>query len=285
MISSENQQEKTGILQEIFDKPISEPASPSKKPIIDKLKDYFAQPRMIDRWLAGSVLFFGLAAVALGIGQFRYNLVSYFKINPSNATKIGLDASQLNTTESQDLLGLRQKDTDGEGLSDYDELYVYHTSPYLKDTDSDGKTDSQEIKASTDPTCAAGQNCSSSFTGTSSATTEATADSAIVNGQIQAPTIRQLLVQAGFPQAELDKLSDVELQAAYQEILSQAQTGGQDSVTTVITGQGDISQLTPSQIRDLLSKQGIDQSILEKISDTELMSLVQETIKTTASSQ
>lgn len=42
-------------------------------------------------------------------------------------------------------------DTDGDGLSDYDEVKIYHTNPKLKDTDTDGTGDSQEVTANTNP--------------------------------------------------------------------------------------------------------------------------------------
>lgn len=42
-------------------------------------------------------------------------------------------------------------DTDHDFLSDYDELYVYHTDPLLKDTDADGVNDGDEIAIGSDP--------------------------------------------------------------------------------------------------------------------------------------
>src|SRR3989344_3458461 len=48
---------------------------------------------------------------------------------------------------------LSVKDTDGDGLNDYDELYIYKTSPYLEDSDSDGVSDSAEIQKGTNPNC------------------------------------------------------------------------------------------------------------------------------------
>jgi outer membrane protein OmpA-like peptidoglycan-associated protein len=44
------------------------------------------------------------------------------------------------------------KDSDGDGLSDYDEIIVYHTDPLKKDTDGDGLSDGDEVlKYHTDP--------------------------------------------------------------------------------------------------------------------------------------
>lgn len=42
-------------------------------------------------------------------------------------------------------------DTDGDGLSDYDEIFLYGTDPLIKDTAGNGFTDGQEVKMGTDP--------------------------------------------------------------------------------------------------------------------------------------
>jgi len=47
---------------------------------------------------------------------------------------------------------LRERDSDGDGLSDYDELFVYNTNPLSADTDDDGLSDTDEINNhGTDP--------------------------------------------------------------------------------------------------------------------------------------
>ena len=42
-------------------------------------------------------------------------------------------------------------DTDGDGVSDYDEINVYHTNPNNLDTDGDGYSDGQELKSGFSP--------------------------------------------------------------------------------------------------------------------------------------
>ena len=44
------------------------------------------------------------------------------------------------------------EDTDSDGLSDYEELYVYNTDPLVSDSDNDGLEDGAEIKLELDPT-------------------------------------------------------------------------------------------------------------------------------------
>src|SRR5258708_2817826 len=85
---------------------------------------------------------------------------------------------------------MKSKDTDGDGLSDYDEVYVYHTSPYLKDSDSDGIDDKTELKRGTDPNCPEGKQCgpnggSAAISASASATDTA---SASLDAQQQAVT-------------------------------------------------------------------------------------------------
>ena len=43
-------------------------------------------------------------------------------------------------------------DTDGDGLSDYEENYIYKTDPFEVDTDGDNLNDKKEVDLGTDPT-------------------------------------------------------------------------------------------------------------------------------------
>ncbi len=61
--------------------------------------------------------------------------------------------------QKEQIEALKTKDTDHDGLSDYDELYIYRTSPFLEDSDSDGISDKAEIERGTDPNCPEGKTC------------------------------------------------------------------------------------------------------------------------------
>ncbi|MCX6794462.1 MAG: thrombospondin type 3 repeat-containing protein [Candidatus Falkowbacteria bacterium] len=141
---------------------------------------------------------------------------------------------------------LKNTDTDKDGLSDYDEIYVYKTSPYLEDTDSDGLSDKQEVDNGTDPNCPQGKDCSAAIDTSTAATinasgTPADAGSSIglnstsaneaalqsaLNGQSDAAALRQLLIESGKTVEELSQISDADLMRSYQEIL-QSQTPSQ----------------------------------------------------------
>lgn len=49
----------------------------------------------------------------------------------------------LQETKEEDL---KIKDSDGDGLTDFEEMYIYNTDKEIKDTDGDGKSDQEEVK-------------------------------------------------------------------------------------------------------------------------------------------
>ncbi len=126
---------------------------------------------------------------------------------------------------------LHLKDSDGDGLSDYDEINVYHTSPYLEDSDSDGIPDKQEILQGTDPNCLTGKNCNATETLPTATSTNiqetvlpiVSGEAAIVPGignEVTPATLRQLLLQNGYDAATLEKISDADIMKSYQEAIN-----------------------------------------------------------------
>src|SRR3989339_586292 len=83
---------------------------------------------------------------------------SQFKNNLSGGNNGAINnVIPLDTNSEQN--DLYAKDTDGDGLSDGDELDLYKTSPYLEDSDSDGFSDKNEIDSEHDPNCPEGREC------------------------------------------------------------------------------------------------------------------------------
>jgi len=181
------------------------------------------------------IVFFILAVVIVvfWIWQLRIQINKPFS----------LGTATISTSTDLDLV-LKNRDTDGDGLSDYDEIYVYQTSPYLQDSDSDGLLDKQETLQGTDPNCPQGKNCNAVTTDNSNTATntidiipistpptntganldasgvdQAALQSAL-SGQIDVTTLRQLLISSGVDKADLDKISDTDLMASYQETLA-----------------------------------------------------------------
>lgn len=157
------------------------------------------------------------------------------------------NSSNLSKVESETLsnYSLQTTDTDGDGLSDYDELYIYSTSPYLADTDSDGISDYDEIFRGTDPLCAEGEDCYG-LNNPASIDEENEAKNNIdnqpenqevvnqeelklieelVSGQASPSVLRELLLNSGLPAEGLDLISDEDLKESYLEIIAEQSIG------------------------------------------------------------
>lgn len=170
---------------------------------------------------------FAIFAVGLGILQIRNNMYAPFALNNEIPP---LDSTQINSVDA-----LKYRDTDHDGLSDYDELYVYGTSPYLADTDSDGVPDGVEIQNGTNPLCDEKKNNCNGELGISSTAIPTNGVSSSTDLGVEAPTgtpvdlnaalsdptqLRQMLLSAGVDKTILDNTSDADLLNMAKDILS-----------------------------------------------------------------
>lgn len=102
---------------------------------------------------------FGVVAVivlAFGLIQVRAALLNPFTTDVQTLVDL---REQLGPTQEELIREQQRTDTDGDGISDYDESTVYFTSPYVRDSDSDGEPDNMEIARGTDPNCPTGKTC------------------------------------------------------------------------------------------------------------------------------
>lgn len=193
------------------------------------------------------LIVFGVSAMVLWMIQFKSGLQITQPLTPE-------ELANLDTRNQEQVLAeqLRNMDTDEDGLSDYDELYFYNTSPYLEDTDSDGINDKQELEQGEDPNCPLGQECFGGEDLTDEGVGESNepeapefdtegfqqyleqsqspVDSAeldlerqlmedILKGEADADSLRQLLKQAGMDEEMLGKISDEQLLETYRGTL------------------------------------------------------------------
>lgn len=168
--------------------------------------------------------------IGVWIWQFENRINSPFRLSPED--KILAEEAAKKKAEEETIN--RTKDTDKDGLTDYDETNIYGTSPYLEDTDGDNISDFDEVRIGSDPLCAEGSDCSL-FTSDKTdnlgdATEEVSQNPAekveddllikALSGDGNAETMRQILLQAGASKEEVDLISDEDLMNMYMEILS-----------------------------------------------------------------
>lgn len=186
----------------------------------------------------GFVIICGLAALVLG-GQYIWtHMAAPFAISytgPRFQTGSEKDAAKIAEQ--------RKLDTDGDTVNDYDELYIYKTSPYLNDSDSDGLLDGAEIASNQDPNCATGAACESVANediklSTGSAALDAEgADLAARQVALEqalremndmpADEIRKMLIKSGAEAAKIEAMSDEEISAFYKSVIAELQSSGE----------------------------------------------------------
>ena len=168
---------------------------------------------------------------------------------------------------------LQATDTDEDGISNYDELYIYTTSPYLYDSDSDGIDDKTEIETGEDPNCPKGQSCNLAYYQPSDQGIDETA------AELNPDDLRATLQGVGVPQTLLDALNNEELNQLYQETVSE--TGVDVSSLTGNTNGAPVEnsqeityemlmEFEAPQIRSLLMDAGLDEEALSQVDDETL---------------
>ncbi len=241
----------------------------------DKSRTTFLQGKVVrdKKLLTGVMILLAVLVVVAVIAtgkQWVQNLKMPFLI-PESERFTNLNSSAENDFE--DLITLQLKDTDLDGLSDYDELYLYNSSPYLEDSDSDGFNDFEEVQSGDDPNCPKGATC-----GIQGAPAELMAGTEIPWEDLlnlSPEQLRILLIEQGLSAEEVNKLSDEELKKAFQESLTTIQQP--DSLSDLLS-QEEFS-LSPEQIREMLVQQGIAEKDIAQFSDAQLNEMWQEFLK------
>jgi CRISPR/Cas system-associated protein endoribonuclease Cas2 len=172
-------------------------------------------------------------------------------------------------------LASKTKDTDGDGLTDYDEVALYATSPYLPDTDSDGFSDGKEVKEGTDPNCKPGEVCGGLRLVTPDTKISdlfpqfSTSNVTLKDKTVQ--EFRQILIDQGFDKENLDKISDTTLLIMLEESLK-AQDQGQGTSTP--TSTDTITEKDYDNLRLLLIDLGVPKDEVYSMSNKDVEDLL-----------
>lgn len=133
---------------------------------------------------------------------------------------------------------IKIQDTDEDGISDYDELNIYGTFPYISDTDSDGISDGDEIKNGTDPKCPKGEKCG--------------IESAVKNSD-------------GFSVSN-NKSLEILKSFDFDSIKISDEMAGGDQMNEIMNGEASIEE-----IKDMLKQAGVEKGVINSLSDEVLL--------------
>ena len=159
----------------------------------------------------------------------------------------------------------KRRDTDGDGLSDWDEEKSYRTSPYLRDTDGDGLLDNVELGQGTNPNCKEGTNCVGAALDTSKLVTS---------------------TLMGTPGADIKMMTPDETYAAFQEGANTGKQQLRQATGATSTELQDGLVRDPNVLRKALLDSGkVDEKVLDQLTDQQLLELYDQAASAAAAQQ
>ena len=222
--------------------------------------------------------YLGVLAVALLVFGFSFwqaqsSIKKPFAIG---AERYNIEQPVTSEIDLNDVETLKKLDTDKDNLSDYLEIYVYGTSAYIEDTDSDGLLDGAEVVSGNNPLCGQAEGCTSeSIIAPASNTTNSLL--ALYSSEEQ---LRQGLMQLGFTEADLAPLSQQDMMELYEQtnnlLQTQPESFQQEAISTLYN-------LTPNEVRALLIEDGASEIDLATISDEQLMEMYTQALQDNSS--
>ncbi|MEK9130338.1 MAG: hypothetical protein AAB526_03010 [Patescibacteria group bacterium] len=249
--------------------------------------------------MAGIVIIFGILIIFLGITQIKNKIHRPFDYLDKN----DLERSAFLQQDIDGFGGDKNKDTDNDGLSDYDELNVYSSSPYLKDSDSDGIDDKAEIEKGLNPNCAKGKVCDQTGIPLTPKINEEENKNIVesnfltpsmVNSTLSVDEMKQILLKSGVTQEQLNQIDDESLRKIYTETVNStginpAELNSNSEVPIDATGMNsnldaadtptDLQGMSVEQMRKFLLQSGMSEAELSQINDETLKVLFQKAMK------
>ncbi len=205
---------------------------------------------------------FGLAVLILGAWLIKNSILTPFRV------KISEEDRQLAASISTQLADeLKQKDTDGDKLNDYDETYLYSSSIYLADTDSDGINDQQEVSAGTDPNCRPDENCKSiRLVGPDTKISDLFPQFSPTDLTIKEKSLsqfRQVLIESGMEAETVNGFDDDFILTVIEAI-----------ITSETETSPDEDTITEAEVRNFLIESGVEKSEVDSLTSEEIEQLI-----------
>jgi len=202
---------------------------------------------------AGILAVCAIVALGLSVQRIHAQVNNPFSISKDQLDQATRAVANIDVNGRQ-LEESKRRDTDGDGLSDYDEEHILGTSPYLADTDGDGIPDNVELALGESPLCARGESC----TGYRIDTSQVTERSRL------------------FQDAEVEDTSDTFI-AEFQRGVNDQKATVREQTGSTSTDLDPVLVRDPDDIRALLLESGeIDPELLEQLTDEDLLQLYDE---------
>jgi hypothetical protein len=240
--------------------------------------------------IAGGVVIFGVLILFLGFYQIKNKIYKPFDYLYKNDLKKNISQQSANLDE------LKNKDTDKDGISDYEELNVYFTSPYLKDSDSDGVLDKVEIQVNTDPNCSSDKVCDKTGIPQVPKIEREIKKSPNESSGLSIEEIKQILLKNGIPQEQLNQVDDKTIREVYEKTvketginpanlapnsLSEIPIDNSNEISNLGNNPINLQNMSVEQMREFLLQSGMNEAELKQIDDETLKQLFQKAIKET----
>ncbi|MBU2509631.1 thrombospondin type 3 repeat-containing protein [Patescibacteria group bacterium] len=221
------------------------------------------QKRVSEHWnylakeqkIAASVLVVcGSVALVLSMQQIYAGVVNPFTVSKAQFAEAQRKVGAIDS-QGRELDESKRRDTDGDGISDFDEENIYGTSPYLRDTDGDGSPDNTELASGQNPNCA-------SITGCAPVQIDL---SLVASSSFD-------FINFAIPQDQGD-----ELYAAFQQGINEQKGNVREATGSTSTLLEPTLVRDPEVIRKVLRESGnVDLVLLSQISDQELLQMYDE---------
>lgn len=257
-----------------------------------------------------------ILGIFFGFKSFPANLSRPFEVQLASYT--GADFKTVDQKEAEEIALQKTSDTDSDGLTDYDELYVYKTSPYLADSDSDGFDDKTEIFSSNNPNCPQGKDCGSLGSSAESETVTVDNSDNISNSlltnvfgvgsenlagttfnssqdiqeylaKMSPEEIRAMLISQGVPKETVDQMTDEQIKQLLSDSIKEAAASGAldkiisdasgASAGTATENTNPFAGMTSAEIRAALIEQGVSKDMLDQLTDDQLNQMLDEAFK------